>query len=175
MNARWIGPALLALLASTTACSHKDDPPTAAQRSAITREVMQTALAMKAATERMDPDMFTKYCVDSPDFLFVLPYGDAFDYAQSQKLWSGLVYSFASQTDTLVKTRVVVLSRDTALFYWQGRVRATTKSGKVFDVSPYSGTNVFRKIGNTWKVVYIQESGSPAKRVQVPAAAPGNG
>lgn len=169
MKARWIVPAMLILSAGTTACSHKADPISDAERSAISKEVMKTALAMKDATERMDPDLFTKYCLDSPDFQFVLPYGDAFNYDQSQKLWTGLVNTFVSQTDTLVKTKIIVLSRDTAIFYWLGNVRATGKDGNVFAVGPYSGTDVFRKVGKDWKVVYIHESGPPGKMLKDPA------
>ncbi len=164
MNTRWIVPAALVMLVGTTACSRGDDPPTKAERVAITRQVMKTAMAMKTATEHMDPDLFTKFCVNSPDFLYVSPYGEAFNFAQSQKFWSGLVYTFKSQTDHLTKSRVIVLSRRTALFYWEGHVSGTAKNGDVFTTGPYSGTDVFRKIGNTWKVVYIQESGPPPKQ-----------
>ncbi len=127
-------------------------------------------MAMKAATERMDPDLFTTYCVDSPDFLFVSPFGNAYNYAQSQTMWKGLVTSFRSQTNTLAKTRVIVLSPDEALFFWQGTVSGTTRDGHVFTTVPYSGTNLFRRVGGTWKVVYIQESGLPAKKQEAPGS-----
>jgi hypothetical protein len=39
--------------------------------------------------------------------------------------------------------------------------RVTGKDGTVYASTLMGGTDVFRKIGTDWKVIYIQESGPP--------------
>lgn len=161
MNTRWIIVSLSALLLGTSACGQRDNTLTDTQRAAIAGQVMKAGRAFEAAAERMDPDLFTKFALDSPDFRFLAPDGKAYTYAQSQTLWHGFVNAFASQSNPLHDTRVIVLSRDTALFSWQGGARVTGKDGTVYASTPMGGTDVFRKIGTDWKVIYIQESGPP--------------
>ncbi|MGB8634875.1 MAG: nuclear transport factor 2 family protein [Rhodanobacteraceae bacterium] len=165
---------LIAVLA-LSACSREPGKLTDAQRTAIADEVSQAGNAFEAAAEQLEPDLFKSYVHNSPKFVFLTPDGQSLGYDQAVKLWSQFISAFASQNNTMRHTRVIVLSRDTAIYSWEGAVHLTTKDGTILKAAPFSGTDVFRKVGTSWKIIYIHESGPPPSPVTNAATPPASG
>ncbi|MGA7297098.1 MAG: nuclear transport factor 2 family protein [Rhodanobacteraceae bacterium] len=164
---------LLAALA-LSACSREPDALTTTERTAIADEVSQAGEDFETAAERLDPDLLKSYVYKSPEFAFLTPDGQYLDYSEASQLWSQFVSGFASQSNSMRHSHVTVLSRDTAIYSWEGAVQLTTKDGTLLRSAPFSGTDVFRKVGDTWKIIYIHESGPPPAPVAKAATQPAN-
>lgn len=166
MYPRLIIPAMLVTVLLIAGCSQNNTALSDADQAAITQQVLKAGRAFEAAAVRLDPNLITDYCADTPDFVFLASDGTGYNYAELKNLWAGFISAFSSQTNPLRTVKVIVLSRDTALFSWQGGGQLTQKDGVVLNNNPISGTDLFKKINGQWKVIYIHESGNPPAPVK---------
>jgi hypothetical protein len=124
------------------------------------------------ACEKMDPAIMTKYCLEGPDFAFVMPDGKVYSFAEFSRMWAEMIPQIPAQKINLRTEKVIVLAPDAALYFWQGGNDMIQKDGVVMRTDPYCGTYLLRKVGREWKAAYFHESSLPMAPVKPAEAAP---
>lgn len=127
----------------------------------IRKEVEPMLMAFLAAAERLDAAGTMGFCLDSPDFRFLLPDGRAMGYAESKKAMGEVFSAFAAQKIPTRQLDTYVLGPDLALCAWGGGDDLIQKDGTVLRSDPFAGTYLFKKVSGVWKIIYCHESGNP--------------
>ena len=96
----------------------------------------------------------------SPELLVV---GDSslVNYQVSKKEWMDFASSAATARWTPVHWEFIVLTKDLVISAWMGKVELLLKSGDKMTVDPQGYTDVCKKVGGQWKVIYEHASGIP--------------
>ena len=107
------------------------------------------ALDGSIALQSFSPDMVS--CYDT----MLLSY-DA--YAESWKVYTA-ARSAIMITD--LKNDYIILNRELVIDSWVGRVEETLTSGEKITYDPMRYTNLFRKTGGQWRIIFAQSTGVP--------------
>jgi hypothetical protein len=128
------------------------------QKDQIKNEVKVTLDSLFAEAERLDAHGTLQYY--SSELVTV---GDSslLDYQMSQKKWIDFVNSATSVKLTTVSIGCMVLTKNVAIFTWVGKGDVLLKSGDKTTIDPLSYTDVFKKVGSQWKVIYEHAAGIP--------------
>ena len=128
---------------------HKD------QIKAETKAVMDSILARWL---RLDVEAGVQ-CY-SPEMVAV---GDSsvIDYKTYRQGWLDMPKSVASVKWTPIQWEFIVLSKDLAMSAGLGKIEMSMKSGDKMTMDPQVYTDVYKKFGNEWKIIYEHGSGTP--------------
>ena len=69
--------------------------------------------------------------------------------------------SVASVKWTPIQWEFIVLSKDLAMSAGLGKIEMSMKSGDKMTLDPQVYTDVYKKFGNEWKIIYEHGSGTP--------------
>ena len=148
-----------ALLLFCLGCtSQQSDQLTQQQKDQIKNEVKLPLDSIFAKWERLDVEGALQYY--SPELVVV---GDSslIDYQACKKGWMDFASSAATAKWTAVRWEFIVLTKDLVISAWMGKVELLLKSGDKMTVDPQGYTDVCKKVGGQWKVVYEHASGIP--------------
>ncbi|MGA9056579.1 MAG: hypothetical protein WB763_08745 [Terriglobia bacterium] len=81
------------------------------------------------------------------------------DYPAYKKVWMNL-NNVSSLKWTPVHCEYIVLAKDLAISAWVGKTEMITKSGEKIIIDPQDYTDVYKKVGDKWKVIYEHTSGT---------------
>jgi hypothetical protein len=142
------------------ACQSLPPTETPGQPSAEVRtEVEAAANQFVAAMERLDADAALRTMAAIPEFRHLDNEGHVMDFETGKRAihqW----FSMASSQKANGKRRdIAVLSRDVALYVWQGTLSVALKDGSRLEAPSYSVSILFKRIDGAWKIVFWQESG----------------
>jgi ketosteroid isomerase-like protein len=152
---------IAALFISLIGCtSQQGEQLTQEQKDQIKKEVKVTLDSIFAKFERLDLDAGLQYY--SPE-LVVVGGGSIMDYQTSMKGWRDYFGSVATANWTMSHLEFVVLTNDIVISAWVGKLKLVLKSGDKLTIDPLSYTDVYRKSGGQWKVIYEASSGVPVK------------
>jgi hypothetical protein len=84
-------------------------------------------------------------------------------YKESWKIYTG---ARSGINITTISEDYIILSRDLVIDTWVGRVEEFMKTGEKITFNPIRYTNVFRKSGGEWKIIFAQSTGIPV--VEIP-------
>lgn len=149
-----IAALLLFILGGCT--SQQSDQLTQQQKDQIKSEVKVVMDSLGAKSERLDPDGVQYY---SPEVV-ILRNGSLIDYQQYKKLWMDL-NNFAAGKWITVHNEYIVLTKDLVISVWVGKIELLAKSGDKITMDPQTYTDVFKKVGGQWKVIYEHSSSIP--------------
>jgi hypothetical protein len=153
---------IAALFISFVGCtSQQSEQLTQEQKDQIAKEVKVSLDSIFAKFERLDVDGGLQYY--SPELVVV---GDSsiMDHQTSTKRWTEFfVGSVATANWTMSHLKFVVLTNDIVVSAWVGKLKLVLKSGDKLTIDPLSYTDVFRKSGGQWKVIYEASAGVPVK------------
>jgi ketosteroid isomerase-like protein len=148
--------ALLILLIGCT--PQQSDQLTQQQKDQIKGEAKAVMDSILARWLRLDAEGAVQ-CY-SPDMVAV---GDSsiIDFQTYKKGWIDFNNSLASVKWTPIQWEFIVLSKDLAMSAGLGKVEMLMKSGDKMTTNPQVWTDVYRKFGNEWKIIYEHGSGTP--------------
>lgn len=87
--------------------------------------------------------------------------GAMYDYQAAKKSSAEFLKSFPSARFKTVKDEFRFLSNDLVLYAWNGKCVMTLPTGIHLKIDSYAVTYLFRRIDNSWKIVFSHESASP--------------
>jgi ketosteroid isomerase-like protein len=157
-------PTLLIILAfSVLVGCAKQDPAqmTPQDQEAAKAEIREIANHILSATSKMDVDALLKPYWNSPEFALLTAQGSMVDYQTAKNGSAELFKSLTALTYTTVKDEFRFLSGNTVLYTWLGKCEWTFKTGEQAKIDSYAISFVFKKIENSWKIIYAHESASP--------------
>ena len=148
-----------ALFVSFFGCtSQQSDQLTQQQKDQIKKEVKVPLDSIFAKWGGLDVEGALQYY--SPELVVV---GDSslMDYQVSKKGWMDFATSAATAKWTVVRLEFIVLTKDLVISAWVGKMELLLKSGDKTTIDPLGYTDVFKKVGGQWKVIYEHASGIP--------------
>jgi hypothetical protein len=151
----FVTPLLLLCLGCT---SQQSEQLTQQEKDQIKGEAKVAVDSIFAKWGRLDVEGALQYY--SPELLVV---GDSslINYEDSKKGWMDFASSAATAKWTAVRWEFIVLTKDLVISAWMGKVELLLKSGDKMTVDPQGYTDVCKKVGGQWKVIYEHASGIP--------------
>jgi hypothetical protein len=156
MKANIFVAALLLLCLGCT--SQQSDRLTQQQKDQIKSEVKAVFDSVFAKGEMLDADGALQYY--SPE-LVAVDNSSLIDYPAYKKKWIDFNNSAATVKWTTVRWEFIVLTKDLVISAWVGKMVFLLKSGDKTTIDPQGYTDVCRKVGGHWKVIYEHASGIP--------------
>lgn len=138
--------------------SQQSEQLTPQQKEQITKEVKTVLDSIFAKGERLDPEGVLQYY--STDMNAI---GDSsqFEFQAYKKSWMNLNNNAAVKW-TPFRCEYIVLAKDLVISAWVGKMEVLRKSGDKITIKPTKYTDVYKKIGDQWKVIYEHgSSGMP--------------
>ena len=145
-----------ALLLFCLGCtSQQSDQLTQQQKDQITKEVKAVLDSIFARAERLDGEGALQYY--SPEV--VVNHSALIDYQAYKKGWIDFDSAAATVKWTTVRCEYIVLSKDLVISAWVGKMEFLLKSGDKTTINPQGYTDVYKRVGGQWKVIYEHASG----------------
>jgi hypothetical protein len=137
--------------------SQQSEKLTQQQKEQIKGEAKVALDSIFAKWGRLDVEGALQYY--SPELLVV---GDSslINYEASKKGWMDFASSAATAKWTAVRWEFIVLTKDLVISAWMGKVELLLKSGDKITVDPQGYTDVCKRVGGQWKVIYEHPSGT---------------
>jgi hypothetical protein len=158
MKANIFVAALLLLFLGCT--SQQSDQLTQQQKDQIKSEVKVVADSIIANLERVAPEGWSQYWVDSPDWVCFNTNGSRSDYQALRKAsldWPKMANGY---TWTTSREDFIILSQDIVVWALQGKDQIVLNSGERISFDPHAYSMMFRKINGQWKMFYLHTSGN---------------
>ena len=150
---------LLAAIFVAGCTSQQSDQLTPQQIDQIKKEVKVVYDSLITAWQRLDGQ--AGLACYSPDVIAV---GDSsiIGFEAYRKKWLEDLPNFITMMKfTTIKSQYTVLSKDLVLATAIGKVEMSIKTGDKVIIDPQIYTNICKKFGNQWKIIYEHGSGTP--------------
>jgi len=131
------------------------------EQDAAKKEIREASNQILTATSNLDVDALLQPYWNSPDFVFVSAQGTAVDYQTAKNGTAELFKTVSAMKYTTVKDEFRFLTANTVLYTWLGKCECVFKTGEQAKIDSYAISFVFRKMGDSWKIIYAHESASP--------------
>jgi ketosteroid isomerase-like protein len=83
------------------------------------------------------------------------------DYNTYKEVWKGIIESTVSIEITPIKEYYIVLTKDFVIGTRSSKVEMLMKSGVKITYNPIRYSDVYKKVGSQWKIIFEQSSGNP--------------
>jgi hypothetical protein len=156
MKANIFVAALLLLIVGCTL--QQSDQLTQQQKEQIKSEVKVVMDSIIGKWQRLDVEGAVQYY--SPEMVAV---GDSsiIDYQAYKKLWLDMPKYIGTAKWTTTQWEFMVLSKDLVVSAAVGKLELFMKSGDKVTANPKIYTDIWKKVGDQWKVIYEHGSGTP--------------
>ncbi len=152
-------PVTAVLLFLIIACGHEQSPlPSPEEAEKIRTEVKAAAEPLMTGWAALDGPTALKSF--SPEMVACLD-SLLLDYETYEKSWTIYTGTRDSIKITPIREDYIILTREYVIDTWVGKVEEWMKSGQKVTYNPVRYTNVFRKAGGEWKIIFAQSSGIP--------------
>jgi hypothetical protein len=142
------------------ACQSVPPAQSAEQFSAEVRtEVEGAANQFVAAMERLDAEAALQTMAAVPEFRHLDNEGHVMDFDTGKRAMHQWFSMASFQKANGKRHDIAVLSRDVALYVWQGSLTVALKDGSRLEAPSYSVSILFKRLDGAWKIVFWQESG----------------
>lgn len=132
----------------------------------IVKEIKAIHKKIAGYSEKAQLDSFLSYYDNSPDFLHFSSDGVMRNYEEFKKVCTEYYNALAEQTITTIREKPLVIAANLVVLGWTGDIIARFKNGDVMKMNSYSITNVFKKMGNKWKIIHSHESSVPPEIIK---------
>jgi len=150
------------IIAILLGCSSKAPKPlTNKENAEIIEAVTQTAHAITDACNQINFLNFKDFFMESPDYIAVTPSGSILNYNQYMKGEKDFFESVSTLQLTVINESVKVLENTLAVYTVQLKVIAILKTGEKLTYANNVYSEIYKKIDNQWKIIFIQEAGQP--------------
>jgi hypothetical protein len=157
-------PALLIILILffVAGCTSQDPLPMTPQEQEVAKkEIRAVSDRIVQSLNTMDLEALLQPYWNSPEFVLVNTEGSMGDYQTTRNGTVEMFNLLASLKYTTVKDEFRFLPDNTVIYAWFGKSEFAFKTGQQARIDAYAITFVFRKVENTWKIIYAHESASP--------------
>ena len=100
-----------------------------------------------------------------PGFLHFSADGKMRNYSEFRQICTEYYTSLIRQKLFTISRNFQVLNANHVITGWTGNINAQLKNGKLMNMSNYSVTHVFKKIGSDWKIIHSHESSLPPETI----------
>ena len=132
----------------------------------IVKNIKDVFDKMTEYSEKAQPELFLSYYDPSPSFLHISGDGQMRNYEEFKKICSEYYNNLKDQKITTIREKFDVLGKDLVMLGWAGNIVAHFRNGDMMNLNNYSITNIFKKIGNKWKVIHSHESSLPPEIIK---------
>jgi len=147
----------LGLLFFCFSCGTNNKPLSDAQKEKIKGEVKEVVDTFFKGIEEVNPTMAAEPLLDSPDFVFILN-GRALSYKELVDGMTPNFSKFLNQKVNILDEKYAFLDESTVLYTNKCTSLTNYKDGHVKLQDPTVILLIFKKISNTWKIIYGVES-----------------
>lgn len=148
---------ILVMLIFCFSCGTSNKPLSDAQKEKIKGEVKEQVSIFFKGCEEVNFDMAMKPMHDSPDFLYINN-GYAFSYKECVDVFRPVFDSFLNQKITILDEKYSFPDNSTVLYSNHCTSLTNYKDGNAVLQDPTVMLFIFKKIDDTWKVIYGVES-----------------
>jgi hypothetical protein len=152
-------------IATLLGCSIKTEEPLSDKEKAeIIEAVTQTAHAITDACNQLNFMNFKEFFTETPDYFAVTRNGKIMNYNQYMKSEKDFFESVSTMQLTIINENVKVLESRLAVYTGQLTVVATIKTGERLTYANNVFSEIYKRIDNQWRIIFIQEAGlSPVR------------
>jgi len=150
------------IITTLSSCSTKPPKPFAdKEKTEIIKSVTKTAHAITDACNQINFLNFQKFFIESPEYVVVTSKGLFLNYTQFMKSEKDFFESVSKLQLTIIKESTIPLERTLCVYSAQLKVIAILKTGEKLTYTNNVMSEIYKKIDNQWKVIFIQEAGQP--------------
>jgi hypothetical protein len=131
------------------------------EKTEITNAVINTAHAITDACNQISYLNFKNFFIESPEFLTITSSGSYLDYSQFMKGEKDFFESVSTLQLTILNESVMALEETLAVYTARLKVIAVLKTGKTLKYENDVFSEIYKKTGNQWKIIFTQEAGEP--------------
>jgi len=143
-------------------CSRQEPVQMTVQEQDVAKkEIRGVADQILQSLNTMDVETLLQPYWDSPDFVLVSTDGSMGNYQTAKNGTVEMFKLLASLKYTTVRDEFKFLPGNTVIYAWSGKSEFAFKTGEQARIDTYTITFVFRRMDNSWKIVYAHESASP--------------
>jgi hypothetical protein len=129
------------------------------QKKKIQNEIQPVIAQIHEAAANVDTTkLYEVFSFADNDFTYVETSGAFYDKTAYKNMVQQFYAPLSSEIIGKGTEKYTYLSSENALWSYSGRLIATYKTGQVVTYEPFGMTMLFKKIGDKWKVVFLQES-----------------
>jgi len=147
----------LVMLIVCISCGTNNKPVSDAQKEKIKGEVKEVVNTFFKGCEEVNFDMALKPFLDSPDFLYINN-GYAFNYKDCEDIFRPVFASMLNQKITIVDEKYTFPDNSTVFYSNHCKSLTNYKDGHAILQDPTVMLFIFKKIDNSWKIIYGVES-----------------
>jgi len=156
MKTRFI---LLVLLIVCISCGTNNKPVSDAQKEKIKGEIIEVVNTIFKGAEEANFDKVIESWYDSPDFVYMCN-GKTYNYKECMDEMKQFLNVLLNQKCTIVDEKYAVLDNSTVLGTINTNWLMNYKDGHSVLQDPWAVQFTFKKIDNSWRVIYHVESGA---------------
>jgi hypothetical protein len=149
--------AFLFLLIVCFSCGTNNKPLSDAQKEKIKGEVKEVVNTFFKGCEEVNMDMVLGTCLNSPEFAYINN-GYAFSYKECMDIFKPVFQSMLNQKITIVDEKFTFPDNSTVLYTNHCKSLTYYKDGHAILQDPTVMLLIFKKINDSWKVIYGVES-----------------
>ncbi len=102
----------------------------------------------------------------STDLTIVNSDGSINNYQEMKSIQAEFFKTAASINYLTAKEDFSFLANDLVMCTWSGTNEYALKTGERYKIAPHTGSMLFNKAGNEWKIIYVHESSGTAKKIE---------
>ena len=146
----------LVMLIFCFSCGINNKPVSDAQKEKIKGEIKEVVNTFIKGIEEANADMVMESFLDSPDFVDITN-GMTFSYKESMAMKPNFD-AILNQKCTIVNEKYAFLDKLTVLYTAETKWSTNYKDGHSSITDPQAFLIIFKKIDNSWKVIYLVDS-----------------
>ncbi|HET9433844.1 MAG TPA: nuclear transport factor 2 family protein [Chitinophagaceae bacterium] len=134
---------------------------TESETNRVKEEVREALNKITEYSQEARLDSFLNAYHNCPDFLHFSADGKMRTYSEFRQICTEYYTSLIRQKLFTISRTFQVLDANLVITGWTGNINAQFKNGQSMNMSNYSVTHVFKKIGSDWKIIHSHESSLP--------------
>ena len=125
------------------------------------KEINEVLNQQLQAASTLDAEALMQSYSNSPDFVLLSSNGSMADYQETKNGTAEMYKSLTALKFTTIKNEFRFLPGNVVICAWLGKCDVTFKTDERATIDSYAITFVFKKLDNSWKIIYSHESASP--------------
>src|ERR1035437_9685563 len=147
----------LVMLIVCISCGTNNKPVSDAQKEKIKGEVKEVVNTFYKGCEEVNMDMVLGTCINSPEFAYINN-GYVFSYKDCAEVFKPVFASMSNQKITIVDEKFTFPDNSTVFYSNHCKSLTNYKDGHAILQDPTVMLFIFKKIDNSWKIIYGVES-----------------
>ena len=124
------------------------------------KEISEVLNQQLQSASKLDAEALLQSYSNSPDFILLTAVGSMVDYQGAKNGTAEMYKSLTSLKFTTIKNEFRFLPGNVVICAWLGKCDVTFKTEERAMIDSYAITFVFKKLDNSWKIIYSHESAS---------------